>query len=708
MKYSDVNKELLLGFVDESIDALSEVDTLFVELEKSPDCIEIIGAIFRPIHSLKGNAAYFGLMQLKKLAHCMENLLDQIRKKIKKVDSSIINALLPGLDQLREILLNVREDREEISDRAKYSSIVDVIEIALNEKNIAGNSILQSEIAEIINELRKGNKDGHSEKLDQLISLLSKIQIISGVDKNEQKPVFPSGCVDKELNAVIEELTEKIKEISNKKSSSITSDILYMLIEKLHGKCETDWQKKTVDDIADIFNTFNNSDAGIDQLAESLLLEKLQVLQLKKDENASSVQTENEHQKNDIKEQHLKTDKTMRIPEKALDDFLRSVGELLGVEEMLRHLQRKCVEKGDISQMQVNLKEAISQFEAISGELRSKIMEIRKVEAKQLLQKVPRIVRDIASSRHKKINIICIGNEVAIDKSYIDLLDAPLTHMVRNAADHGIELPEERIKKNKDEFGTVTVTLVEDEEDLKLIVKDDGAGLNHAGIKKKAVELGIIKNDEELSTDQITDLLFYSGVSTAQEVTDISGRGVGMDVVKKAITGAAGKIEVQSLPNCGTTFTITLPRNASTQIMDGYVVESFVGEVYVIPLSNVIEAFRIEPDQINSVAGKGTTIQRRSGLNPLYILDTLLGFGSTGDPRKKGRCMGVLVETKKGKSVIAVKEIVGIQKVVSKKIEGGLLKSTQFDGAAVSGTGHIYMIVNVEKMLGIELTGVNN
>lgn len=699
MKYSDVNKELLLGFVDESIDGLSEVDTLFIELEKNPDSTEIIGTIFRPIHSLKGNAAYFGLMKLKKLAHCMENLLDQIRKKIKKADGSVVNALLPGLDQLREILLNVRDDREEVSDEVKYSSVISVIENMLNDNTTKENGILQSEVFEIIDELRKDNKSECSENLDKLMALLSKTQKLSREKNNSQKVVHPSELADKELKAVVQEFTEKIKEVSSQKISNVDTVLFTMLIEKLHEKCVTDWQKQIVVDISDIFNTFNNSDAGIDQLAESLLLEKLQDLEHKKDEIAPLTPSENDHQKNDIKEQHLKTDKTMRIPEKALDDFLRSVGELLGVEEMLRHLQRKAGEKTDISQLQVNLKEAIGQFEAISGELRSKIMEIRKVDAKQLLQKVPRIVRDIASSKNKKINIICSGNEVAIDKSYIDLLDAPLTHMVRNAADHGIELPEERIKKNKDEIGTVTVTLVEEEDDLKLTVKDDGAGLNYAGIKKKAIELGIVKNDEEIDTDQITDLLFYSGVSTAQEVTDISGRGVGMDVVKKAISSAGGKIEVQSIVNSGTTFIITLPRNASTQIMDGYVVESFTGEVYVVPLSNVIEAFRIEPDQINSVAGKGTTIQRRGGLNPLYILDNLLGFGSADeDPKKKGRSMGVLVETKKGKSVIAVKEIIGIQKVVSKKIEGGLLKSTQFDGAAVSGTGHIYMIVNVEKL----------
>jgi two-component system chemotaxis sensor kinase CheA len=699
MNYSNVNKELLLGFVDESIDALSEADTFFVELEKKPHDREIINTIFRPIHSLKGNAAYFGLMRLKKFAHMMESFLDSLRKGTKKVDRNVINTLLPGMDQLREILLNVREDRDEVTDDKKYSVLFNNIEVLLNDIAPVASGDIASDIDASIEKLQKTLKGVDAEQFEKLLTMLKSMPSLSGLNRNNKTSDSNGHNINDDMRRLIRSISERLVLTRNGENTSHDVDLLRTQLDQLGKNCETDSQKTIVLEITDLLETFTNSDVGIDGLAESLILEQLHALE--SGSTKKYVQSVSEEHGDKISgDTKLKTDKTMRIPERALDDFLRSVGELLGIEEMLRHLQRRCIEGDDNTQIQLNLKEAIGQFEAISGELRSKIMEIRKVEAKVLLQKVPRIIRDIATGKEKKINAICVGDTVAIDKSYIDILDAPLTHMVRNAADHGIEMPAERVDKGKDETGTVTVSLIENEDILKLIIQDDGAGLNYEGIHRKAVELGLIDKNNQLTIDQVTELLFYSGVSTASEVTDISGRGVGMDIVKKTITDAGGKVEVESIAGAGTTFTILLPRNASTQILDGYIIESFSGEIYVVPLNNVIEAFRIEPEQITNVAGKSTMVQRRGSLNPLYTIDNLLGLAATNNNLKVNeRCMGVLIETKKERSVIAVREIVGIQKIVSKKIEGGLLESTQFDGAAVSGTGHIYLIVNVEKLL---------
>jgi two-component system chemotaxis sensor kinase CheA len=699
MQYGDISKELLLGFLDESIDALSAVDRLFIELEKQPQNKEIISAIFRPIHSLKGNAAYFGLMRLKKVAHALENLLDLLRKGERKVDSTIINILLPGVDLLRDILVNVREERDEITDEKRYSSLFNQIESTQKKVSTSTTGDIVSGINESIIQLRKTCNNSQLELINNLMSNLLKVPLLSSLKQNGPEEIITIN-VDNELQNTLDEIEKKLSVLEDDGVKNGSIESLYALLDTLKQQCTTSKKQKIVADILDILDAFNSSEAGIDKLAVSLVMEKLHSF-AHDQTGISTVSTNGEKDLvvKDSRDHKVTNEKTMRIPEKALDEFLRSVGELLGIEEMLRHLQRRCLENTDSSQMHTNLKEAIGQFEAISGELRSKIMEIRKIEAKVLLQKVPRLVRDIASEKNKKINVKCEGETVAIDKSYIDILDAPLTHMVRNAADHGIELPEDRERKEKNSTGTISVSMIEGEDVLRLIVQDDGAGLNYEGIQKKAAELGIIEKGSQVSTDQITELLFYSGVSTATEVTDISGRGVGMDIVKKAIVDAGGKIEVSSEKDKGTTFTISLPKNASTQIMDGYVVESFSGEIFVVPLNNVIEAFKIEPEQVNKVAGKGEMVQRRGGLNPLYLIDKLLGFDSTDYKKKEfNSCMGVLVETKNIRSVIGVKEIIGIQKVVSKKIEGGLLKSTQFDGAAVSGTGQIYMIVNVEKL----------
>ncbi len=287
MTTSDTNSELLVGFIDESIDSLLAADGLFVALEANPTDMEIVNAIFRPVHSLKGNAAYFGFMKIKKLAHTMENLLDRIRNGLRLVDRSVIDVLLPGMDFLRTMLGNVRDGDTEMLDEIALSSML------ANIENLLGAAV--PEIASTI------------------------------LSKKDDHPLSE---------------TEQAKDSGNPKA---------------------------------------------------------------------------------------KHEKTMRILEHSLDDFLRCVGDLLGVEEMLRHLSRQINSGVETSALSSGIKEVVTQFEGISKELRSKIMEVRKVEARILLQKAPRIVRDISIQSGKKINVICIGEEISIDKSYIDLLDAPPT-----------------------------------------------------------------------------------------------------------------------------------------------------------------------------------------------------------------------------------------------------------------------------------------
>jgi two-component system chemotaxis sensor kinase CheA len=555
----DTNQELLLGFIDESLDALAGIDSLFVKLENAPSDTEIVNAVFRPIHSLKGNAAYFGLMKIKKLSHIMENLLDSIRKCRRLADRTTIDLLLPGVDLLRAMLVAVRDGHAENSDETHYRTVCEAIDAALKS---------------------------------------------------------------------------------------------------------------------------DTGSAPLERLPEARPQQAVQ---------------------NESAEPKTRHDKTMRIPEQTLDDFLRCVGELLGVEEMLRNVSRQVGSGADTFAVARSLKGAVDHFEEISRELRTKIMEVRKVEARLLLQKTPRIVRDISVQSGKKIQVVCIGEELLIDKSYVDLLDAPLTHMVRNAADHGVEAPAVRIAAGKPETGKITVTLRENADNLELIIQDDGAGLNYEGLRKKAIVLGLAVREAQLSQSDIVDLLFQSGVSTAETVTDVSGRGVGMDVVKRAVVGAGGTIEVTSTPGAGTTFVVSVPRNASTQIIDGYMVRSSSLDVYVLPLAFVVEAFKIQPEEITGIPGAGSVITRRGSVFPVHSLDTLLDReDSSRNDSTETVDMGVLVDIRGRKSVISVNEIIGIQKVVCKPVEGALLDNALFDGAAISGDGHVSMIINMEKMLQIQ------
>jgi chemotaxis protein histidine kinase CheA len=333
MNYSNVNKELLLGFVDESIDALSEADTFFVELEKKPHDRDIINTIFRPIHSLKGNAAYFGLMRLKKFAHMMESFLDSLRKGTKKVDRNAINTLLPGMDQLREILLNVREDRDEVTDDKKYSVLFNNIEVLLNDIPPVASGDIASDIDASIEKLKKTLKGVDAEQFEKLLTMLKSMPSFSGLNRNTKTLDSNGHNINDDMRRLIRSISEGLVLTRNGEKASHDVDLLRTQLDQLGKTCETDSQKTIVLEITDLLETFTNSDVGIDGLAESLILEQLHALESGSTKKyIQSAGVSEEHGDRISGDTKLKTDKTMRIPERALDDFLRSVGELLGIE----------------------------------------------------------------------------------------------------------------------------------------------------------------------------------------------------------------------------------------------------------------------------------------------------------------------------------------------------------------------------------------
>jgi two-component system chemotaxis sensor kinase CheA len=329
-------------------------------------------------------------------------------------------------------------------------------------------------------------------------------------------------------------------------------------------------------------------------------------------------------------------------------------------------------------------------------------MDIRKVKAANLLQKNQRIVRDIANNSQKEINVIISGDDLKIDKSYIELLDNPLVHMVRNAADHGIETTEDRKKKGKAEAGEITISLFEDDTNVVLEVIDDGRGLDLEKLREKAIEKGVIKKNQTLEENDIINILFQSGISTAQEVTDVSGRGVGMDVVKTAIEAANGKILVETEKDKGSKFSIVLPKNVSTQINDVYLVKSFSEEVYALPLKYIEEAFTVNKEEIFSVKGQGNVVNRRENLLSVFILDEILGM-------KNKKLMNffnsqtnipfVYLNLPKHPLAVCIQDVIGVQTIVIKKIDNLNINTNIFDGAATLGDGKIALKINTDWLI---------
>lgn len=365
----------------------------------------------------------------------------------------------------------------------------------------------------------------------------------------------------------------------------------------------------------------------------------------------------------------------------------------MGLEEQFRYLGKRLVDSGPTDDFATDLRQATEQFGHLSSYLSKGVMELRRTEARPLLQKVPRLARDVADRTGKKIEIRTQGEEVRIDKSYLELLDAPLMHMVRNACDHGIDSVQERKAAGKPENGLVEVAIIELEESLVMRVTDDGRGLNMEGLRKKAVELGIVRPEAPFGEAEAISMLFRSGVSTANEVTEISGRGVGMDVVKREIEGAGGRIEVKTVPGKGSVFQVTLPRGITTRISDGFLFRCGE-ERFVLPMRTVVETFPVNAAKISHVAGCGSTVYFRNEI--LRMVQTAALLETPNLSPDEG--VFVRVKVKEESCVIQVSEAMGVQRTVIKPVEEFCRGGGIFAGAAMLGDGRLAMVLGEDGL----------
>lgn len=384
----------------------------------------------------------------------------------------------------------------------------------------------------------------------------------------------------------------------------------------------------------------------------------------------------------------------MRVSEAHIDNFLSFVGELVVIGDMLGHLQRQLSDGVTNAKYVANFRRINETFTSLSLDLQRSIMSIRRVPVGNLLSRGPRIVRDVAKNSGKDIHVVVEGGDVEVDKSLIDLLDAPLTHMVRNAADHGIESPEVRKQAGKPAQGTVHVSVRETDTDLLLEVVDDGAGIDREAIRSKAESMDLVRPGEPLNDEALVALLFSSGVSTAKTVTDVSGRGVGMDVVKRAIEEAGGLISVDTEPGKGSTFSVRLPKSVTTQILDGFIVE-VCEQCYVLPMNRIRETVKVRPDEITTVTGKGRCIKRHGDILPVVDLREALHL-----PARNGADYSLMVtaEAHRRQFAVVVDGVRGVQQIVVRSLEGLEQGMDMLAGGALLGDGSVALIIDADTL----------
>lgn len=664
--------EILVGFVDEATEGICKAmdDILAIGRKGYDDAL--VQSVFRVFHSIKGNSAFFGLFPIKDLSHILEQVLDKLRKKELAPDHDVVDTLLDAASALNNCFSLVRKggidaiSRDDVLDAEKNLT-------ALLEQKHDVASIFQS-IIEDLKQIEQKEKTPSQviEKLSRLISQSEKSKPQAEKKALPIKHPYPTY-----LKSVVDILISPAPGILSEAQCIEIEQELLSLSVSLHDSP----RKSLLDDVKKDFDLYRNS-VGLDPLLREALLDKLSLFPNEDSPGPPEQGSTSE-------EIHTGPAKTMRVSEASVDQFLSYVGELVVVEEMYASLELQMLEnKLSIRDITATLRKTTEIFKGLSRQLQKSIMEIRKVPISNLFQRMPKIVHDVAREKNKDIDIRIENSHLLVDKNLVEKMEAPLIHMVRNAADHGIEPPAVRVAQGKPEQGTIVLSAEEIGENIRVTIVDDGAGLNLEKIRERALELGILDPQTTLSEQRIIDVMFHSGVSTADEVSDISGRGVGMDVVKKNIDEAGGSIRTSTTAGKGTTFILTLPSSVTTQIIQGFIVRTG-SKRCIIPLDTVSSSLSYSSASISSVKGRRQVLNHNNHLIPLSRLRNIIDPDFSHDETQSDDS-GIIVVTQAGgmEKAYVVDAVDGIRQVVVKPIHKvGGCEARVMSGGAVMGDG---------------------
>lgn len=702
---TSIDPILLAEFVDESLEMLSSVDGLFVELEAAPTNLDLVQSIFRPVHSIKGNSAFFGCNKVKTLAHELENILDFMRKGKMAVKRDVISVLLEGVDELAQMLQRARAGEEEVVDEQRFTAMVE------RAKSACADATTPVEAVAVVQKALAMLEDVYAEVVASESPWHVKMELALNQLRTIKKAVQSVDAALGDAPEAAQAILRLVEQPFEGQLDAALAKIVGENIKKLAEIAGDEEQKAIVAELSDTFDTFVAT-VGFDSLVRDVVLEKVTALVGRgkwigmAEKAAAAGPQASLPGENEKGVGHVDAQKTMRVSEAHIDTFLAYVGELLVLGDMFTYLQARLAGVQHSGNVAADFRRANESFATLSNNLQNSIMSIRKVPLRVLLQKVPRLVRDVTAANGKDIRVEVLGDDVEIDKSLLEVLDAPLTHMVRNAADHGIELPEERETAGKERQGFVRVSAQESSTDIILSIEDDGKGIDQDALRVKAESLGMIAPGQPLTQDDVIALLFRSGVSTAKTITDVSGRGVGMDVVRSNVEGAGGRITVDTDPGKGSTFAVHLPKSVTTQIINGFVVYCD-SQPFVLPLDRVLETMQVGSHQIESVVGKGRCVIRHGEMLTVISLHDALNCRRLEDGSRDGETL-VAVQGQRGRYAIIVDTVLGVRKLVLKTIHGLQTCASFVTGAALMGDGTIALVLDLEDLLKTGIARTSN
>ncbi len=707
-----INSALVAAFLEEADAGLLELDADLMELANEGERSRAIDAIFRTVHTIKGNSSFFGLLDIKRLGHDLESMLDYLRRGRLALTAEISEVLIAGMDELKAMVERVRNGDKQVADReafdallaqiaeASENAVVTVEEASAKaatatrlmlEEMVGADVIVHAPALEAHMNCVETELDTLDRLLEESMGILGKAAVPTEGDTEfffNEIDVTAEVCG---LLALLEMPAEGQPDIP---------DQIHELLEQLAGRLPGE-ASDPIQEMLDDFNIFSGSAAGYDELLREILTEKVTAFRVRLSEVRKD---DDEDGLSDEQRDAMPMGKSLRVPERKVDEFVRYVGDLLISAESFSFLQKQ-LEASDADRKLVRQLAAVnSGFTELTDLLQHGVLEIRKVPVRETLGKAPRMARSLARQMSKKIEVVSDGLNVEIDKSLCELLADPLTHLIRNAMDHGIESPEARVEAGKQESGTLRVSARRDAEWVVVEIADDGAGIDPRIIRGKAVERGQITNVESrrLSDEQVLQLIFSAGFSTAREVTEVSGRGVGMDVVMTNIERAGGKVDVSSRLGEGTRVTLRLPATVTMEVIRGLVVA--VGDQqFLLPLDSVQECLKPKREQVTRVGdGVAETLLVRGEVLPLVRLGRLLRVRDGVSEAWRGTAVLTASETGR-RAALLVDSVLGQQQAVVKSLGPQFSSLHIVAGGAVMGDGRVGLVLDTAAILATNL-----
>ena len=747
----DYIKSLLKDFFEEAFDMLDRLEQNILILDKDRNNTDAVQEIFRAVHTLKGSAGAVELFDTQKYAHRFEDLLDLIRNNEIKVDDKTVDILLKGIDILKELINSASEEKE-------YSGNIEEeiknLEAFKNSKLGSSNSSSSESSAESLNISTDSNSGGKYDNLDFDNSILDSIRE-NAEDGVKTKLVFVKFNAESPMKTVggvqvyvglkdSGEIIASVPPLQNLEGDEFYQNVIYVL--------------ETVEEDEKIINDITLPEITEEIKIEEFILEEYEKFLIDKknkeiEKSQEAQATKSNQSKIEKDSKHERQSSFLRVESDRIDDMMNQVGELVtnkssyeqydddltsygkllgngindirkyykdSVIQILRKLEYYASKKeikdlrntyidgfneklNDMAKMEENFKETLDKFRTsyqlltrVTNDLQETVMKIRMLPIAQTFNRFPRLIRDLSRDLGKEVKLEMSGEETELDKSVIEVLVDPLIHIVRNAMDHGIEMPEERIRAGKPREGTISLNASHNGNLIVIKISDDGKGMSPQKIFESAVKKGLVSADAKLTERQMLEYIFAPGFSTATKVTNLSGRGVGMDVVKKSLDKINGTVGIETELGKGSTFFLRIPLTVA--IIQALIVDA-EKEYYAIPINSISETLKINVGDIQNLEGTEVIKIREDVINVLSVKE-LFKLPARYENNIKSYYAVILASEEK-KVALLVNNLIGEQDIVIKTLKDRVTKVEGISGATILGDGTVSFILDIQTIVGL-------